>query len=93
MNLNMRNEMKKQLLFVIESLTCAGAEKSLVTLLNKIDYSKYDVDLQLFTYGGEFEELLPKEVNLLPPLKYFFMAKESIKSLLLRKKIHKKQLL
>ena len=46
--------MKKRLLFVIESLVCAGAEKSLVTLLNLLDYSKYEVDLQLFSYGGEF---------------------------------------
>ena len=62
---------KKKILFVIESLACAGAEKSLTTLLNLIDYSKYEVDLQLFSYGGAFEKLLPEEVNLLPKLKYF----------------------
>jgi glycosyltransferase involved in cell wall biosynthesis len=68
--------MKKKLLFVIESLTCAGAEKSLVSLLNLLDYSRFDVDLQLFSYGGELERYLPKEVNLLPPLKYFqFLSK------------------
>lgn len=74
--------MKKRLLFVIESLTCAGAEKSLTTLLNKIDYSKYDVDLQLFSYGGEFEELVPKEVNILPKLPYFSFTEQSIKTIL-----------
>lgn len=62
--------MKKRILFVIDSLICAGAEKSLVTLLSLLDYSKYEVDLQLFYYGGEFERFLPKEVNLLPPLDY-----------------------
>ena len=62
--------MKKKLFFVIDSLICAGAEKSLVSLLNQLDYDKYEVDLQLFTYGGEFEAFLPKEVNLLPPMKY-----------------------
>jgi glycosyltransferase involved in cell wall biosynthesis len=68
--------MKKKLLFVIESLTCAGAEKSLVSLLNLLDYSRFDVDLQLFSYGGELERYLPREVNLLPPLKYFqFLGK------------------
>ena len=46
---------KKQLLFVIDSLTIGGAEKSLVTLLRLIDYSQYDVDLQLFAFGGEFD--------------------------------------
>ena len=81
--------MKKKILFSIDSLHCAGAEKSLVTLLSLIDYSKYEVDLQLFGYGGALEELLPKEVNLLEPLKYtsfcdlsFKVAiTESIKSL------------
>lgn len=63
--------MKKQLLFVIESLTLGGAEKSLVTLLNLLDYSKYDVDLILFAQGGPFQSLLPREVNLLPVPDYF----------------------
>lgn len=55
--------MKKKILFVIDSLICAGAEKSLITLLSLIDYSRYDVDLQLFKYGGEFEKYLNKNVN------------------------------
>lgn len=74
--------MKKKILFVIDSLACAGAEKSLTTLLSLIDYSKYDVDLQLFGYGGALEELLPKEVNLLEPLKYTSFCDLSIKSAL-----------
>lgn len=65
----------KKLLFVIDSLTLGGAEKSLVTLLNLLDYEKYDVDLQLFSYGGEFEELLPEKVNLLPILPFFEYCK------------------
>ena len=63
--------MKKKILFVIESLTLGGAEKSLVTLLNLLDYSKYEADLLLFAQGGAFQELLPKEVNLLPVPDYF----------------------
>jgi len=69
---------KRKILFVIESLGAAGGEKSLVTLLSLIDYNKYDVDLQLFGYGGEFEQFVPKEVNLLPPLSYtaYLMGKK-----------------
>lgn len=63
--------MKKKLLFVIESLTLGGAEKSLVTLLNLLDYSKYEVDLLLFSQGGAFQQLLPEQVNLLPVPEYF----------------------
>lgn len=71
-------KMKKSLLFVIESLDCAGAEKSLVTLLNLLDYSKYDVDLMLFAHGGLLEELVPDEVNVLSPLKYIQFSKLSL---------------
>lgn len=61
---------KKNMLFVIDSLHVAGAEKSLTTLLNLLDFSKYSVDLMLFAHGGEFEKLVPKEVNILRPLNY-----------------------
>lgn len=75
--------MKKSLLFVIDSLDTAGAEKSLVTLLSTLDYSKYAVDLQLFAYGHPLEALVPKEVNILVPLKYttftMLSLKESLK--------------
>lgn len=63
--------MKKKLLFVMESLGIGGAEKSLVTLLSQLDYSKYDVDLFLFHQKGEFIDLIPKEVNLLDVPKDF----------------------
>ena len=62
--------MKSRVLFVIESLTAAGAERSLVSLLSVLDYSRLDIDLQLFRYGGALEHYLPPQVNLLPPLDY-----------------------
>lgn len=71
--------MKKKVLFVIDSLVCAGAEKSLITLLNLIDYKKYNVDLQLFAYGRKLEKLLSKDVNLLDPLEYTKFTEKSIK--------------
>ncbi|WP_434798701.1 glycosyltransferase [Terrisporobacter vanillatitrophus] len=71
--------MKKDILFVIDSLHCAGAEKSLISLLSLIDYSQYNVDLQLFGYGGILESLIPKEVNLLEPLKYTKFTEMSLK--------------
>lgn len=70
----------KKLLFVIESLGIGGAEKSLVTLLNLLDYTTYEVDLQLFSYGGELEGMLPKQVNLLPPLPYYESLSEPMRT-------------
>lgn len=49
----------------MESLKIGGAEKSLLTILSMLDYSKYDVDLFLFNHDGEWMEFLPEEVNVL----------------------------
>ncbi|WP_282937463.1 glycosyltransferase [Paenibacillus sp. RC67] len=57
--------MKKNLLFVMPSLTAGGGEKSLVTLLSKIDFKYYNVDLLLMDHNGLFMEFIPKEVRLL----------------------------
>ena len=63
--------MKKDLLFVMNKLSCGGAEKSLVSLLQLIDYSKYNVDLYLFKHEGFLMNQLHSEVNLLPQPKEF----------------------
>ena len=57
--------MKKSILFVIPSLHAGGGEKSLVNLLNQIDYEKYNVDLFLFDKSGVFINSLPKQVKIL----------------------------
>lgn len=55
--------MKKKILFMMDSLTCGGAEKSLVSLLPLLDYKKADVTLMLVGRGGVFECYVPKEVR------------------------------
>lgn len=62
--------MKKRVLFVINSLGCGGAEKSLVSLLSVMDYTKYQVDLQMFRPEGMFIGLLNLNVSVLPTLPY-----------------------
>jgi glycosyltransferase involved in cell wall biosynthesis len=63
----MRDIMKKKnLLFVIPSLSAGGGEKSLVNLLTQIDYDSYNVDLFLFNHDGLFMGFLPKQVKVLP---------------------------
>lgn len=63
--------MKKELLFVIDSLTIGGAEKSLISLLNILDFSRYEVDLLMFKRGGDLEKYVPEEINILPVPEYF----------------------
>ncbi len=55
--------MKKKVLFMMDSLTCGGAEKSLVSLLPLLDYDKVDVTLLLFSRGGIFECYVPDQVK------------------------------
>lgn len=57
--------MKKNLLFIMPSLTAGGGERSLVNLLSKIDYEQYNVDLFLLSHKGLFMNMLPEEVNVL----------------------------
>ena len=57
--------MKKKILFVIDSLTCGGAEKSLVSLLPLLNRDKYDISLWMLTPTGPFISLLPKDINII----------------------------
>lgn len=79
--------MKKRLLFVIDSLCAGGGEKSLVTLLSLIDYTKYDVDLQLFSTSGIFLNKVPQNVHILKELDYFKFCSKPIYRQILQ--IHK----
>lgn len=65
--------MKKRVLFVIDSLTCGGAEKSLVSLLPLLSREKYELYIWMRTRGGDFEPLLPKDVKIAPQPSYTFL--------------------
>ena len=62
----------KRLLFIIDSLTCGGAEKSLVSLLPLLDRSKYEVNLWIRHKGGVFESLLTADTHLVDAPRYSF---------------------
>ena len=77
--------MKKNILILMPSMFIGGAERSLIGLLDSIDYTKYNIDLFLNRHEGEFLNLIPKKVNLLPqidaytnfdrPIKYVLFSK------------------
>lgn len=54
---------KKKMLIFVESLSCGGAEKSLTTMLNKIDIHNFDIELLMLKKGGDFEVFLPPNVK------------------------------
>lgn len=82
--------MKQRILIINNHLRTGGAENSLVSLLNQIDYSKYDIDLFLFQNSGTFIERLPQEVNIIDAgidKEYFLPLYKCIINLLLKGKI------
>lgn len=53
----------KKLLFTIHSMPIGGAEKVLLDILHNMDYSRYSVDLLLYTKEGENLKNVPSNVN------------------------------
>lgn len=74
--------MKKNILFVIDSLQSGGAEKSLVSLLSLFDYQKYNVDLLMFSQNGLYINLIPEEVKVLDVPDILKAQRKSIRTLL-----------
>lgn len=70
---------KKNILFNMYTLEIGGAEKSLISILNTIDYEKYNVDLFLYKHSGDLLKQIPKEVNLLPEIEIYRTLCESTK--------------
>ena len=57
--------MKKKLLFVINTLSAAGAEMALLELLRRLSPDEYDISLYVLMGQGELSDRLPKYVTLL----------------------------
>ena len=58
--------MKRRLLITACSLEIGGIERSLIGLLDALDYDKYDVDVLLFSRRGELLELADPRCTVLP---------------------------
>ena len=70
---------RERVLFVIESLGCGGAEKSLVSLLSLLDSHKYDLSIWMIHPEGAFLNLLPPGITVVEQPKY-----NAIQSMLFR---------
>ncbi len=73
---------KKRLFIAIHYLEIGGAEISLIGLLQSLDYSKYDVDLFVYSHRGELMDFIPKEVNLLPEVPEYAQIERPMKEAL-----------
>lgn len=76
--------MKKRIFIAIHYLEIGGAEISLIGLLQSIDYSRYDVDLFIYSHRGEFMGLVPPSVNILPENKVYACLEVPISEALMK---------
>ena len=72
----------KKILIIMPSMFIGGAERSLLGLLENLDYKKVSVDLFLYRHEGEFLKFIPKQVHVLPEIKSYRTFDTPIKSLL-----------
>ena len=60
--------MKPTILIFSQAMELGGVERSLLGLLDSIDYDRYDVDLFLMRHSGELMPYLNPKANLLPEI-------------------------
>ena len=57
--------MKKKILFVYDEMVIGGSTTSLLSILNSINYDRFEVDLCLYYNKGPLFDQIPKQVNIL----------------------------
>lgn len=77
-----KNSMNKRIFIAIHYMEIGGAEMSLIGLLNAFDTEKYDVDLFVYSHQGDYMQLIPDKIHLLPEIKKYSMTEKPIKEVL-----------
>jgi len=74
--------MKKEVLITVYDMDIGGIERSLINMLECFDYDRIKVSLLVCSHKGDFMELIPRQVNLLPEMRaYTVFRKPLIRSL------------
>lgn len=73
---------KHTILIFSQAMELGGVERSLLGLLDSIDYDRYDVDLFLMRHSGELMTHLNQKVNLLPEIPQYASLAVPMTSLL-----------
>ena len=76
----------KTILIVSLGMEIGGAERSLLTLLSELNYSKVKVDLFLLHKKGDLLKYIPKEVNVLKEKQYYSQLAIPLKEVIKNKK-------
>lgn len=81
--------MKKNILFVVDNLKMGGVTKVLGNLLNRLDYSLYDVDLLVLHYYEDMKFMCPSSVKIITAGNDLNLIDENIGKLLKEKNVIK----
>lgn len=81
--------MKKNILFVVDNLKMGGVTKVLGNLLNRLDYSLYDVDLLVLHYYEDMKFMYPSSIKIITAGNDLNLIDENIGKLLKEKNIIK----
>lgn len=74
------NQTKKRILIVMPGpMELGGVERSLLGLLDSIDYAQYEVDLFLYGHHGPLFCQIPEPVHLLPEVKELAYLRDSLR--------------
>lgn len=60
--------MRKHIFIAVQYMEIGGVERSLLGLLDALDYRRFDVDLFVYRHCGELMRFIPANVNLLPEI-------------------------
>jgi glycosyltransferase involved in cell wall biosynthesis len=70
--------MKKNILISVYDMEIGGIERSLINMLEAFDYEQFNVDLLVFEHKGDFMNLIPDKVNLLPQINAYTVFRKPV---------------
>lgn len=70
--------MKKNILISVYDMEIGGIERSLINMLEYMDYEKFNVDLLIFSHKGELMKLIPDKVNILPEVSTYTVYRKPV---------------
>jgi glycosyltransferase involved in cell wall biosynthesis len=73
---------KKRVFIACHYMELGGAEVSLIGLLKSFDYSRFDVDLFVWSHQGELMQYIPREVHLIPEVPEYAQIERPIKGVI-----------
>jgi glycosyltransferase involved in cell wall biosynthesis len=70
--------MKKKVFISVYDMEIGGIERSLINMLESFDYATYDVDLFICNHRGDFLNLIPQQVTVLPEIPGYTVFRKTV---------------